>query len=132
MLNAHFDYVLGRARGFEPTHKRSKSPPLGFVRGMAASPSRRIVVCRRLRPLGSAHSLLWGQHFGKNSYQLFLPRYPTSPARRSHNSKGVKKAQIPPAQREPKRKRHPNGCLSFCQRAIKKTFSIKCLRDLNL
>ena len=82
-----------------------------------AQSSRIVVACR------SIHSLLqrlalWTS-VGKNSYQLFLPRHPTSTARRSHNPKVVEHRAAPANQKE--RTQSPERAIEFfCLKRVKR------------
>ena len=68
------DEIQGRFAALDDIHD---------LRVIASRPSIHIVVAQRLRKSRLCRLLVRWTSFGKNSYQLFLPRHPTSTARRS-------------------------------------------------
>ena len=62
---------------------RDKTPHPPLTRSPLLPSRRRIVKCYRLRPLGSAFSLLWATPFDKNNYQLFLSALTTGEGKRA-------------------------------------------------
>ena len=68
--------------------ERDKTPHPPLTRSPLLPSRRRIVKCYRLRPLGSAFSLLWATPFDKNNYQLFLSALTTGEGKRADGRAG--------------------------------------------